>query len=163
LLIDGLYGDPEPAKRDLGIDPRTFTAEAVAELALRIPPLFGCSMRLVASDEERDDLRRHRTLARRTLLLVFLLLIIIPGEEIFWRGGVSLPLAGRLGPLAGSVAAAVLFALAHAALGIPFLVIAVFAAGLFWSFLAVKTRNLIGPLVSHLAWDLALLYRLPYG
>ena len=45
MLIDGLYGDPEPARRDLGVEPRPFTADEVRTLAGPIPPLFGVSLR----------------------------------------------------------------------------------------------------------------------
>lgn len=32
MLIDGLYGDPEPARQDLGLNPRSFTPESVGEI-----------------------------------------------------------------------------------------------------------------------------------
>jgi NADH dehydrogenase len=48
MLIDGLYGDPAPARDDLGVEPRPFTVEEVRKLAGPIPPLFGVSLRLRA-------------------------------------------------------------------------------------------------------------------
>lgn len=48
MLIDGLYGDPEPARTDLGVDPRPFTEDEVRALAGPIPPLFGRSLRSAA-------------------------------------------------------------------------------------------------------------------
>ena len=45
MLIDGLYGDPEPARAELGVEPRPFTADEVRTLAGPIPPLFGVSLR----------------------------------------------------------------------------------------------------------------------
>ncbi len=46
MLINGLYGDPEPARTDLGVEPRPFTAEQVRELAGPIPSLLGFSCRV---------------------------------------------------------------------------------------------------------------------
>lgn len=48
MLIDGLYGDPGPARDDLGVDPRPFTEDEVRSLAGPIPPLFGVSLRRAA-------------------------------------------------------------------------------------------------------------------
>jgi hypothetical protein len=45
MLIDGLYGDPGPARDDLGVEPRPFTPDEVRALAGPIPPLFGVSLR----------------------------------------------------------------------------------------------------------------------
>jgi len=46
MLIDGLYGDQQPLRRDLGIEPRQFSIEAIRELQAGIPSLFGFSLRL---------------------------------------------------------------------------------------------------------------------
>jgi nucleoside-diphosphate-sugar epimerase len=45
MLIDGMPGDPAPAREDLGVEPRPFTVDEVRELARQIPPLFGVSLR----------------------------------------------------------------------------------------------------------------------
>ena len=47
MLIDGLYGDPAPARAELGVEPRPFTVDEVRRLAEPIPSLFGVSLRLV--------------------------------------------------------------------------------------------------------------------
>ena len=47
MLIDGLSGDPAPARDDLGFEPRPFTVDEVRGLAGPIPSLFGVSLRLV--------------------------------------------------------------------------------------------------------------------
>ena len=91
-----------------------------------------------------------------------LLLLIVVGEEIVWRNAVTLPLAARLGPWRGTVAAAAVFALAHLPLGVPLLLLAALGAGAFWSALVLKTRSAVPALVSHVLWDLAVLFWLPY-
>ena len=96
-------------------------------------------------------------------LLMPLLAVIVLGEEIVWRNAVTLPLAARLGPWRGTLAAAAAFALAHVPLGVPLLLVAALGAGAFWSALVVKTRSAIPALVSHLLWDAAVLFWLPYG
>jgi membrane protease YdiL (CAAX protease family) len=61
------------------------------------------------------------------------------------------------------VLAAVLFAAAHLSLGVPLLLAAALGAGLYWSGLVVWTRSAIPALVSHLLWDLAVMFVWPYG
>ncbi|HYU40786.1 MAG TPA: CPBP family glutamic-type intramembrane protease [Vicinamibacteria bacterium] len=95
-------------------------------------------------------------------LAVPLLLLIVLGEEIVWRNAVTLPLAARLGPWPGVLSAAALFALAHLPLGVPLLLLAALSAGTFWSALVLKTRSAVPALVSHLLFDLAVLFWLPY-
>jgi uncharacterized protein YbjT (DUF2867 family)/membrane protease YdiL (CAAX protease family) len=261
MLIDGLYGDPEPARRDLGLVPRPFTVGAVLRLAGAIPPLFGFSLRLVRHRSQGEWLaRRGRALAPAVVLAIAaplvqlvlaqaipnvwyrmgagavllstfawtcvpvgwrelfrprprdlvrgaaaaallyaagalvvrvivvspglaaqmddvygwrhavpdalavpLLLLIVLGEEIVWRAAITLPLAARIGPWAGVVAGAVAFAVAHLPLGMPVLLLAALGAGAFWSALAIKTRSLVPALVSHVLWDLAVLFALPYA
>ena len=45
MLIDGLYGDPAPARAELGVEPRPFTVDEVRRLVGPIPSLFGVSLR----------------------------------------------------------------------------------------------------------------------
>jgi membrane protease YdiL (CAAX protease family) len=95
-------------------------------------------------------------------VVVALLPFIVLGEEIVWRNAVTLPLAARLGPWPGVLAAAAAFAAAHLPMGVPLLLIAAFAAGAFWSALVVKTGSAVPSLVSHLLWDVAVMFLLPY-
>lgn len=261
MLSEGLSGDPEPARRDLGLVPRAFGPEAAGALAEAIPPLFGFSLRLVSRREHAAWLERrgasfsgalgllalalllspalsavipnvwYRMAASALLLVpvallavdlgwrelltpsirrvaegvaaaaalylagwaafglltalppfaaqaaavvawkhavhpalvVPLLLFIIAGEEIVWRNALTLPLAARLGPWAGALTAGTAFGAAHLSLGVPLLVVAALGAGTFWSALVVKTRSAVPALVSHVLWDLGVLFWLPYG
>jgi uncharacterized protein YbjT (DUF2867 family)/membrane protease YdiL (CAAX protease family) len=261
MLEEGLVGDSEPARRDLGLEPRAFRAETVRALAPKIPSLFKMSLRLVSDDADRVWLQSHAKAFRSALavaitgvllmpvasvlvsnvwyrmaacgavliglslafvrlpwrelwrpsvrgiaqglaaaaalygigagvfavlehvtgasrqiaqlygwrdsvgrgLVIPLLIAIIAAEEIVWRNAVTLPLAGRLGAWRGSMVAALLFAAAHLSLGVPVLLVAAFGAGLFWSALVVKTRSAVPSLVSHVLWDLAVMFLLPYG
>jgi uncharacterized protein YbjT (DUF2867 family)/membrane protease YdiL (CAAX protease family) len=261
MLVDGLYGDPDPARRDLGITPRPFTVGTVLRLAGPIPPLFGFSLRLVRHRSQAEWLaRRARALVPAVVLalaaplvqlvlahtipnvwyrmgvgavllstfaltcvpvgwaelwrprprdlvrgawaaaglyvagalvvralvaspglaaqmadvygwrhavpdalIVPLLLLIVLGEEIVWRGAITLPLAARFGRWAGVLLGAVAFAVAHLPLGLPVLLVAALGAGAFWSALAIKTRSLVPAVVSHVLWDLTVLFWLPYA
>ena len=60
MLVDGLYGDTKPARRDLGLVPRPFTAEAVRAIEGAIGSLFGTSLRLVDRRGHAEWLARHR-------------------------------------------------------------------------------------------------------
>jgi membrane protease YdiL (CAAX protease family) len=91
-----------------------------------------------------------------------LVVLIVLAEEIVWRNAITLPLAARLGPWRGTLAGAAVFAAAHLAMGVPLLVVAALGAGIVWGALVVKTGSAIPSLVSHLAWDMAVLVWLPY-
>ena len=260
MLVDGLAGDAEAARRDLGFSPRSFTSEAVRPLAATVPSLFGWSLRLVAHRNHIAWLARRgpawpRSLAlavlaialfpfvsllvpnvwyrmavsaallipaallavdvgwkelfrpsRRHVLegvgwavllyglgfvvarallswppaaaqvtslygwtdvvarpwVVPLLLFIILGEEVVWRNAVTLPLAARLGPVAGVAVAALGFAAMHVALDVPVLLLAALGAGAFWGALVVKSRSAVPALVSHVLWDVAVMFWFPY-
>ncbi|MAG57401.1 MAG: hypothetical protein CMJ83_14005 [Planctomycetes bacterium] len=98
-----------------------------------------------------------------TATIAILLPIIVAGEEIFWRGTVALPLVGRIGPWPGILAASLLFAGIHVLVGPPLLWIAALGAGAVWTWMAVKTRSLVAPFVSHLLWDLSVMFWWPYA
>lgn len=90
-----------------------------------------------------------------------LLCVIVPGEDLVWRGVVTLPLAARCGPWLGCLLAGTAFAFAHLTSGPPLLVIAALAMGTLWSVLAVRTRSLVPVVTSHLAWDLVVMFVRP--
>jgi uncharacterized protein len=92
-----------------------------------------------------------------------LLLFIVLGEEVVWRTAVTLPLADRLGPWRGVALAAAGFAAAHVSLGVPLLLAVALGAGAFWSALSVVSRGAVPALVSHLLWDVAVLFLWPYA
>jgi NADH dehydrogenase len=260
MLVDGLYGDTKPARRDLGLVPRPFTSESVRAIEGAIDPLFGVSLRL-ADRRGHLEWRAHHgpAFASAVALVLFALLVqtvlaltvanvwyrmavgglvlsafalarvrldwralfrprwrhvahgaaaaavlyavgalaaalltaspglaaqfvelygwkrmvpsvlsvplllgIVLGEEIVWRNAVTLPLAARWGPWRGMLAAAALFALAHLPMGVPVLLLAALGAGAFWSALVLKTRSAVPALVSHVLWDLAVLFWFPY-
>jgi uncharacterized protein len=88
---------------------------------------------------------------------------IVAGEEIVWRGAITLPLAARYGPWRGVLLGALVFAVAHAGFGSPLLVLAALGCGVYWGWLALATRSLVPAFVCHLLWDLAVMFWLPYG
>ena len=57
--------------------------------------------------------------------------------------------------------AAVAYALAHAALGSPLLVVVALLCGIAWGALRTASKSLIPPLVAHLVWDVLVLLWLP--
>jgi|GEM_PF-6567573 len=92
---------------------------------------------------------------------VMVFALIIPGEELIWRSGVTLPLMQRLGPWKGLLIGSLLFGLAHAGFGSPLLVLVAMGAGALWGWLAWWQRSAFASLVSHIVWDALLLYVLP--
>ena len=86
---------------------------------------------------------------------------IVIGEELVWRGAVQAALVGRFGRRGGVFLAALAYALAHAALGSPLLVVVAFLCGIAWGALRAASKSLIPPLVAHLVWDVLVLLWLP--
>ncbi len=83
------------------------------------------------------------------------------GEELVWRGVVQAALGRRVGSAGGVALAACVYALAHAPLGSPILVLVAAACGLSWGALRAATGSLVPPLVAHLVWDVLVLLWLP--
>ena len=86
---------------------------------------------------------------------------IVLGEDLLWRGAITLPLAARFGAIGGCVLAGAAFAVAHLTSGPPLLWVAALAMGTIWSALAVRTRSLVPVVVSHLVWDLLVMFVRP--
>ena len=86
---------------------------------------------------------------------------VVLGEELVWRGVVQAALVRRVGPAGGVALAAGAYALAHAPLGSPVLVLVAAACGLCWGALRAATGSLVTPLVAHLVWDVLVLLWLP--
>jgi uncharacterized protein YbjT (DUF2867 family)/membrane protease YdiL (CAAX protease family) len=95
------------------------------------------------------------------LFLGTTLIMIVFAEELLWRGVVSRFLMENCGRVMGMVCAAAIYALAHWAAFNPLLLLAAFGCGLYWGCLYAVTDNLISPAVSHLVWDVLLLFALP--
>ena len=95
------------------------------------------------------------------LWLSLVLVPVVLGEEVVWRGLVQGALARRLGAGAAALAAAPLYAVAHAPVGSPMLLLAALACGLVWGGLRAATAGLIAPLVAHLLWDEVVLFLAP--
>jgi NADH dehydrogenase len=76
MLIDGLYGDTKPARRDLGLVPRPFTAESVRAIEVAIGSLFGTSIRLLDRRGHAEWLARYRPAFRSALALAALALVL---------------------------------------------------------------------------------------
>jgi len=241
MLVEGLAGDPEPARRELGVEPAPFTPErlrpllaasgavlpkeipapaalgiyalAAALLALafrgpwgpwkgmtvamgvllavslavgavrrRLLPtpgrvglglaaagvLFGLTRLAVwALPQVWPDFSGYaRELGawksgHSTSFLAVTLVMIVVAEETLWRGVVARFAIERLGRAAGILVGAALYAAAHAVTLNPLLLAAAFCCGVFWGILYAATDDLTAPVVSHLAWDVMILFVAP--
>jgi membrane protease YdiL (CAAX protease family) len=95
------------------------------------------------------------------LFITTTLVMIVLAEEVLWRGVVAQFLMKRWGRVTGVALAAAIYAVAHLAAGNPLLVIAAFGCGLYWGLLYAATDDLVTPAVSHLVWDVLLLFVFP--
>jgi hypothetical protein len=76
MLVEGLHGDPGPARRDLGLVPRPFTAATVRALEGAVGPLFGVSLRLVDGRRPAEWLARRRPAYGAALALVAVAMVL---------------------------------------------------------------------------------------
>ncbi len=97
-----------------------------------------------------------------TALALPLLLLIVCGEDLFWRAGVALPAAARLGPWWGCLVSATAFMLAHVLVGPPLLWLAALGCGFVWAWIVVRTRSVIPAIVCHYLWDVVVMFVAPY-
>jgi membrane protease YdiL (CAAX protease family) len=86
---------------------------------------------------------------------------VILGEEVVWRGVVQTTCVRRLGPWRGVPVAALVYALAHAPLGSPVLVVVALSCGMAWGALRAASASLVPSLLAHLVWDILVLLWLP--
>ncbi len=99
------------------------------------------------------------------------LIPVVTSEELVWRGTIQGAIVRRLSPtgqagvgaLTGVVLAALLYALVHALIGSPVLVLVSFSLGVVWGSLRMLTRSLAPVLAAHLLWDFLVLVWLPLG
>lgn len=93
---------------------------------------------------------------------VVLLFIIIPGEEIFWRGFIHKRISRLFHKKWGIPLSAFMYTLPLIYSGNKALLVAGFVAGLFWGFLYEWKKSLPLVIISHLTFDLLLLYIFPF-
>lgn len=90
-------------------------------------------------------------------LAALALVPVVVGEELVWRGAVQGALERRVGREPAAALSAAFYALAHAPIGSPLLVLAAFGCGLVWSALRAASGSLVPSLVSHALWDAVVL------
>jgi len=93
--------------------------------------------------------------------LAVTLVMIVAAEEIFWRGVVARFCMERFGVALGLLAGTVLYVAAHAATLNPLLFAAALGCGLYWGLLAAMTDDLTATIVSHLVWDVMIMFVTP--
>jgi len=89
------------------------------------------------------------------------LVMIVAAEEIFWRGVLARFCMQRFGIAFGLLAGAALYTAAHAGTMNPLLLAAALGCGLYWGLLSALTDDLTAPIVSHLVWDVMVMFVTP--
>lgn len=163
LGIAALVFDGAALAKSLGLRPRLVllgagVGGAMAAATWAVYPLFSGVAPFVARD---TALLYSAFRAPSPVAVALAFLPVIFGEELVWRGVVQAALARRFGLYGGAVLAALAYALAHAPLGSPVLVLAALACGLCWSALRAATGSLVPALVAHIVWDAVILLWLP--
>ena len=109
-----------------------------------------------------DTARLYASFRAPPLVIAALALLpVVLGEELVWRGVVQTALVERIGRRRGVAVAALAYALAHAPLGSPVLVLAALSCGMAWGALRAASASLVPSLLAHLVWDILLLLWLP--
>ena len=101
------------------------------------------------------------TASRPRLTFGLLLVPIAIAEEVVWRGAVQTALSARFGTAAAVLVGAALYAVCHAPIGAPVLMIAALGCGLVWGSLRATTAGLVAPILAHVLWDEILLFIAP--
>jgi NADH dehydrogenase len=96
-----------------------------------------------------------------TAFLAVTLLLIVAAEELVWRGVLARFFVERLGVALGLLVGTLIYVAAHAAAMNPLLWVAALGCGLYWGILAELTDDLTAPIVSHLAWDVMVMFVTP--
>ena len=99
--------------------------------------------------------------SRPRLLFGLLLVPIAIAEEIVWRGAVQTALSAQFGSAVAVLAGAALYAVCHAPIGAPVLMIAALGCGLVWGALRATTAGLVAPILAHILWDEVLIFIAP--
>jgi membrane protease YdiL (CAAX protease family) len=108
-----------------------------------------------------DALYALRSQAPSWVIVLSLVCVIAPGEEFFWRGLVPWGLVGWLGPRLGWAAATAIYAGVHLSAN-PMLAVAAAVAGGFWGVLYLRAGRIAPLVISHIAWDLAVFFIVPF-
>jgi hypothetical protein len=148
----------QPEWRDLAIGP----AAAAILYGLGWAGFSILGILLPQLQQQTADIYAWKDQVRPLFAILLLVFIIIPGEEILWRGAVTVPLAAAFGPIAGSVLGGAIFAIGHIATGSLLLVMAALAMGTFWGLMTLRWRSLLPAYLCHLLWDLVVLFVAPY-
>jgi len=99
--------------------------------------------------------------SRPRLAFGLLLVPIAIAEEVVWRGAVQSALTARFGTPVAILAGTALYAVCHAPIGSPVLIMAALGCGLVWGALRATTAGLVAPILAHLLWDEILLFIAP--
>jgi len=163
LGVAVLVFDRPAARRLLEPSPRLVLLGAAAGgLMVAVTYLLYPVLARLAPFIATDTVRLYSAFRPPSLVIASVALTpVILGEELVWRGVVQAVLVRRLRAWGGVTLAAVTYALAHAPLGSPVLVIVALLCGLFWGALRATTSSLVPTLVAHLVWDLLVLLWLP--
>ena len=97
----------------------------------------------------------------RTAITLLLLLVTSPAEEIFWRGYIQERITEKLKPVTGVLLSTLVYALVHIWTMNPTLILAAFAAGLFWGILYYWRKSLILNILSHALWTWSIFILFP--
>lgn len=121
---------------------------AVFEPAMRLaPPLRADVSRLYGLFAEQPP-----------VAAVILLPMIVAAEEVVWRGAIQHALGMRFGRLAACGLGTLLYAAAHLPIGSIALVLTCLVAGGCWALVRLWTNSLPAAIVTHLVWDVVVLF-----
>ena len=123
---------------------------------------------LAAMDPLWPDLRAlleelYRWIARPEAWTYLALPFVVFVEDVAWRVGIAFPLAARGRPELAILVSGLAFGAAHLNVAHPVLALAALLCGCFWAFVALRTRSLLAPFLSHLLWDVLVAWVAPYG
>ena len=158
LVVDGAASRAilQPNSRRMLIGVAAGGLIAVATYLLY--PVISRAVPFIASD---ISLLYSSFRAPSPVVVWFALAPVILGEELVWRGVIQTAAVRRAGTWGGVLLASGAYALVHAPVGSPTLVLVALPCGLCWGTLRAATGSLVPTLGAHLVWDVLVLLWLP--
>lgn len=151
-LIASLRGEPRPLAIGAltGLAMIVATQLAFTPLATALPVLASGTRELYGAFAEAGP-----------WVLFVALPVVVACEEVVWRGFIYRALDRRMSWPGVVLVGTALYALAHAPVGSPTLVLACICVGLCWNTLRFWTDSLAAVFVAHMLWNLAILVAYP--
>jgi NADH dehydrogenase len=97
MLIDGMTGDPEPMRRDLGVDPQPFTVERIRATARECEARLPFDLRLSNKSDDQESSKRGLWTMAVIGIIVMNVVFLLPTRDTWTRVVAGIVVLGAIG------------------------------------------------------------------